>query len=65
MIREFVPAGWESPFFGWTLDIDWSERMSLLTERMADEPYSLDGCLCDDGVAERDFYEHGGACSEL
>lgn len=43
MIREFVPAGWESPFFGWTLDIDWSERMSLLTERMADEPYSLMG----------------------
>ncbi len=31
------------PFFGWTLDIDWSSRMSLLTERMANEPYSLIG----------------------
>ena len=41
MIHSFVPAGWDSPFFGWTLDIDWSRRMSLLTERMANEPYSL------------------------
>ena len=43
MIHSFVPAGWDSPFFGWTLDIDWSSRMSLLTERMANEPYSLIG----------------------
>lgn len=41
MIHSFVPAGWDSPFFGWTLDIDWSSRMNLLTERMANEPYSL------------------------
>ena len=30
MIHFFVPTGWDSPFFGWTLDIDWSSRMSLL-----------------------------------
>ena len=41
MIHSFVPEGWDSPFFGWTLDIDWSQRMNLLTERMANEPYSL------------------------
>lgn len=41
MIAAFVPEGWSSPFFGWTLDIDWSGRMDLLTERMANEPYSL------------------------
>lgn len=41
LIKEFVPQGWDTPFFGWTLDIDWSERMNLLTERMANEPYSL------------------------
>lgn len=41
MIHSFVPEGWDSPFFGWTLDMDWSRRMSLLTERMANEPYSL------------------------
>lgn len=43
MIQQFVPAGWDSPFFGWTLDVDWSSRLSLLTERMANEPYSLIG----------------------
>lgn len=43
MIRSFVPEGWESPFFGWTLDIDWSGRMNQLTERMANEPYGLMG----------------------
>lgn len=41
MIQSFVPDGWDSPFFGWALDVDWSQRMSLLTERMANEPYSL------------------------
>lgn len=41
MIQSFVPGGWESPFFGWNLDIDWSEKLPLLTQRMADEPYSL------------------------
>ncbi len=41
MIQSFVPNGWGSPFFGWTLEVDWSQRMTLLTERMANEPYSL------------------------
>lgn len=41
MIHSFVPEGWDSPFFGATLDIDWSGKMDLLTQRMADEPYSL------------------------
>lgn len=41
MIAGFVPDGWSSPFFGWKLDIDWSERLPLLTQRMVDEPYSL------------------------
>lgn len=41
IIHEFVPQEWDTPFFGWTLDIDWGERMSLLTLRMTEEPYSL------------------------
>ncbi len=41
MVKSFVPGGWDSPFFGWTLDIDWSGKMNQLTERMANEPYSL------------------------
>ncbi len=43
MIKSFVPAGWESPFFGWKLDVDWSAKIPQLTERMAQEPYSLIG----------------------
>ena len=65
MIHSFVPAGWDSPFFGWTLDIDWSSRMSLLTERMANEPYSLIRHLCHDGVAQRHLHEYGRACAQL
>lgn len=41
MIREFVPDGWHTPFFSWSLNIDWSDKMSQLTVRMADEPYGL------------------------
>lgn len=41
MIQSFVPQGWDSPFFGWILDIDWSDKMSQLTVRMANDPYSL------------------------
>lgn len=43
MIASFVPHGWDSPFFGWMLDVDWSGRMDMLAERMNNEPYSLIG----------------------
>ena len=41
MIEAFVPQGWDSPFFSWSLDIDWSDKMSQLATRMEGEPYSL------------------------
>ncbi|MCD7969531.1 MAG: Na+:solute symporter [Alistipes sp.] len=41
LIASFMPEGWGTPFFGKMLDIDWSERLPMLTQRMADEPYSL------------------------
>lgn len=43
MIQNFVPVGWDNPFFSWTLDLNWSDKLPLLTERMANEPYSLIG----------------------
>lgn len=43
MIASFVPHGWDSPFFGWMLDVVWSGRMDMLVKRMNDEPYSLMG----------------------
>lgn len=29
-----VPAGWDQLFFGWRLDLDWSEKMPALQERI-------------------------------
>lgn len=43
LIQSFVPAGWDNPFFGWTLDLNWSDKLPQLTERMSNEPYSLMG----------------------
>lgn len=43
MIRDFVPAGWDTPFFTWTLDLDWSHTIPQLTSRMSGEPYGLIG----------------------
>lgn len=41
MLQAHVPAGWDTPFFGWTLDIDWGTLMPALTERMASDQYTL------------------------
>lgn len=41
MLQAHVPAGWDTPFFGWTLDIDWSTLMPALNERMASDQYTL------------------------
>ncbi len=36
-----VPDGWYSPFFGWTLDIDWSGIYAEVNEKIASDGYSL------------------------
>lgn len=41
LIQSFVPSGWDTPFFSRMLDIDWSERLPMLSQRMSEEPYSL------------------------
>lgn len=41
MLQAHVPAGWDTPFFGWTLDIDWGTLMPALTERIASDQYTL------------------------
>jgi Na+/proline symporter len=38
-----TPEGWDSPFFGWTLDLDWSATISSLNEKIANDGYSLFG----------------------
>jgi len=38
-----TPEGWDSPFFGWTLDLDWSATISSLNAKIASDGYSLFG----------------------
>lgn len=41
MLQPFIPAGWESPFFGWELDLDWSGLMQSANQKIADDGWSL------------------------
>jgi Na+/proline symporter len=36
-----TPEGWANPFFGWTLDIDWSGLIDEVNEKILSDGYSL------------------------
>lgn len=36
-----VPAGWDNPFFGWRLDLDWSRITADANKKIADDGFSL------------------------
>lgn len=38
-----VPQGWESPFFGWRLDLDWRGTIDEVNAKIASDGYSLFG----------------------
>jgi len=38
-----VPAGWDNPFFGWNLDLDWTGIAADANKKIADDGYSLFG----------------------
>lgn len=38
-----VPAGWENPFFGWELNLDWSRIIPDAGKKIADDGYGLFG----------------------
>lgn len=38
-----VPAGWSDPFFGWRLELDWSERYRGIDAKLSSDGYSLFG----------------------
>jgi SSS family solute:Na+ symporter len=42
-IKAAVPAGWDNLFFGWHLNMDWSNLLPALNQRIADDGYSLFG----------------------
>lgn len=38
-----LPTGWESPFFGWNLDLDWSKIRPEVNAKIASDGYSVFG----------------------
>lgn len=36
-----VPAGWENPFFGWRLTLDWNQIIPEVNDKIASDGYSL------------------------
>jgi len=40
-LAAIVPDGWMSLGFSWNLDIDWSERLSVANDRIAEDGWSL------------------------
>jgi Na+/proline symporter len=41
MLQAAVPEGWTSPFFGWTLDVDWSGKIDEVNDKILSDGYSL------------------------
>jgi Na+/proline symporter len=42
-IAAAVPEGWDSIFFGWELDLDWSELIPALTSSVENDGYTMFG----------------------
>jgi Na+/proline symporter len=40
-----VPEGWSNLFFGWNLDLDWSEKIPALSEKLSTDGFQLFGAL--------------------
>src|SRR5690606_30588325 len=38
-----VPAGWQDPFFGWNLDLDWSGIAAEANRKIEEDGFSLFG----------------------
>lgn len=41
MLSAHIPVGWDTPFFGWTLDMDWSNLIPAVMDKMAADQYGL------------------------
>ena len=44
-IQAAVPAGWDSLWFGWQLDLDWSQHVPAVDARIAEDGYSMFGFI--------------------
>ncbi len=41
MLAAHVPEGWNTPFFGWNLDLDWSNLLPSVMDKIAADQYGL------------------------
>src|SRR5688572_25088741 len=44
-IAALTPQGWDTPFFGWTLGLDWTGRLDVLDAKIASDGFSLFGAF--------------------
>jgi len=44
-ISNVVPGGWENLFFGWTMDLDWSQTLPQLNEKIKTDGFEIIGAL--------------------
>ncbi len=42
-LSHVIPAGWTNPFFGWTLNLDWSHLLPAVNRRISEDGWSLFG----------------------
>jgi len=42
-LQHFIPSGWENVFFGWHLNLDWSNLVPSANDRVAQDGYGLFG----------------------
>ena len=41
MLSAHVPVGWDTPFFGWTLEMDWSNLIPSVMDKITADQYGL------------------------
>ncbi len=44
-LMRVVPQGWDQLFFGWKMNLDWSSKLPLLNEKIANDGYEFIGIL--------------------
>ena len=44
-LAALTPEGWDTPFFGWTLGLDWSGELAAFNGRIASDGYSMFGAF--------------------
>lgn len=42
-LAALVPAGWHTPFFGWSLDLEWTGNLAAINHKISSDGYTLFG----------------------